>query len=110
MVSDHTLRFLIHFEFIFVYGVKKYSSFILYKWLTSFPSPHVKEIIFSLLYILASFVKDKMSIGVCSKSIVQCLTEISILISVRCSMSSSQRLCQHRIGYNFCHKYGIIKY
>ena len=29
-----------------------------------FPAPIVKEIVFSLLYILASFVKDKVSIGV----------------------------------------------
>ena len=35
-----------------------------YKWLTIFPAPLVKEIVFSLLYILASFVKDKVSIGV----------------------------------------------
>ena len=35
-----------------------------YKWLTSFPSTTVKEIVFSSLYILASFVKDKVSIGV----------------------------------------------
>ena len=35
-----------------------------YKWLTSFPAPLVKEIIFSPLYILASFVKEKVSIGV----------------------------------------------
>ena len=34
-----------------------------YKWLTSFPAPLVKEIVFSPLYILASFVKDKVSIG-----------------------------------------------
>ena len=33
------------------------------KWLTSFPAQLVKEIIFSPLYILTSFVKDKMSIG-----------------------------------------------
>ena len=33
-----------------------------YKWLTSFPSTLVKEIVFSPLYILASFVKDKVSI------------------------------------------------
>ena len=35
-----------------------------YKWLTSFPAPLVKEIVFSPLYILASFVKDKVFIGV----------------------------------------------
>ena len=35
-----------------------------YKWLTSFPSTIVKEIVFSPLCILASFVKDKVSICV----------------------------------------------
>ena len=34
-----------------------------YKWLTSFPAPFVKEIVFPPLYILASLVKDKVSIG-----------------------------------------------
>ena len=34
-----------------------------YKLLTSFPAPLVKEIVFNPLYILASFVKDKMSTG-----------------------------------------------
>ena len=35
-----------------------------YKWLTIFPGPLVKEIVFNPLYILASFVKDKVSICV----------------------------------------------
>ena len=34
-----------------------------YKWLTSFPAPLVKEIVFTPLHILASFVKDRVSIG-----------------------------------------------
>src|SRR5574337_681920 len=34
-----------------------------YKWLTVFPAPLVKEIVFNPLYILASFVKDKVSIS-----------------------------------------------
>ena len=36
---------------------------LFYKWLTHFPSTTCKEIVFSPLYILASFVKDKVSIG-----------------------------------------------
>ena len=35
----------------------------LYKWLTVVPAQLVKEIVFSPLYILASFVKEKVSIG-----------------------------------------------
>ena len=34
------------------------------KWLTSFLSTNVKEVVFSPLYILAFFVEDKVSIGV----------------------------------------------
>ena len=34
-----------------------------YKWLTSFPSTTFKEIVFTPLYILASSVEDKVSIG-----------------------------------------------
>ena len=64
IVSRLIFRSLIHFEFMFVYHVIKCSSFILYKWLTSFLAPLVKEIVFSPLYIFASFVKDKVSIGV----------------------------------------------
>ena len=65
IVSCLSFRSLIHFQCIFVYGVRKCSSFIL---LTSgwpvFPAPLVKEIVFSPLYILASIVKDKVSIDV----------------------------------------------
>ena len=64
IVSGLAFRSLIHFEFISVYGVRKCSSFILLQVVDSFPAPLVKEIVFSPLYILASFVKDKVSIGV----------------------------------------------
>ena len=33
------------------------------KWLTSFPAPLAKEVVFFPLYILASFLKDKVPIG-----------------------------------------------
>ena len=64
IVSGLTFRSLIHFEFIFVYGVRKCSSFILLQVVDRvFPTPLVKEIVFSPVYIRASFVKDKVSIG-----------------------------------------------
>ena len=34
-----------------------------YKWLRVFPTPLIKEIVFSPSYILASSVKDKVSVG-----------------------------------------------
>ena len=65
IVSGLTFRSLIHFEFVFVYGVRKYSSFILLQVVDQFSKhPLAKVIVFIPLYILASFVKDKVSIGV----------------------------------------------
>ena len=59
MVPGLTFRSLIHFEFIFVYGVRKYSNFILlHVAVQFFPAPLIEETVFSLLYILASFVID----------------------------------------------------
>ena len=37
IVSDLTFRSLIHFEFLFVYGVRKCSNFILLHSMSSFP-------------------------------------------------------------------------
>ena len=65
IVSGLMFRCLIHFEFIFVYGVRKCSSFILLQVVDQFSQfSLVKEIAFSPLYILASFVKGKVSIDV----------------------------------------------
>ena len=63
IVSGLTFRSLIHFEFIFVYGVRKCSSFILSQVVDQFSWHHLFKRFFSPLYILASFVKDKVSIG-----------------------------------------------
>jgi len=58
MVSGLTCRSLIHFEFIFVYGVRKWSSFILLQVAYPvFPTPFVDKIIFSHLYILPPLLK-----------------------------------------------------
>ena len=84
-LSGLTFRYLIHLEFIFVYGVRKCSSFI---FLTSrwpvFPAPFVKKIVFSPLYILASFVKDRcldLSLGFlfCFTDLYFCLCASTIL-------------------------------
>ena len=65
VVSGLIFTSLIHFGFIFMYSVRKCSSFLLLQVhsFTSFPAPLVKEVVFFPLYILASFVKDKLSIG-----------------------------------------------
>ena len=65
IVSGLTFRSLIHFEFIFVYGVRKCSSFILLQMVDQISQHHLlKRLSFLHCYILASFVKDKVSICV----------------------------------------------
>ena len=63
MVSGLTFRSLIHFEFIFVYGVRKCSNFILLHVAVQFSQHHLLKRLFSPLHILASFVKNKVPIG-----------------------------------------------
>ena len=48
------------FEFIFVCGVRKYYFILLHIAMQVLPGPLTEETIFSPLYILASFVKDKL--------------------------------------------------
>ena len=62
IVSGLTFRSLVHFEF--VYGVKKCSNFILLQCSGQvFLAPLIEEAVFAPLYILASFVKNKVPIG-----------------------------------------------
>ena len=61
-LSDLTFRSLIHFEFIFSYGVRKCSSFILLQMDDQFPQHLLKRLYFlhSIFYL---FVKDEVNIG-----------------------------------------------
>ena len=63
IVSGHIFRSLIHFEFIFVYGVRKCSNFILLHVAVIFLALFIEEAVFAPLYILASYVKNKIPIG-----------------------------------------------
>ena len=56
MVSSLTFRYLIHFEFIFVYGIK--NILISFFYYPVFPAPFVEETVFSQLYSVPSFVID----------------------------------------------------
>ena len=57
-------RSLIHLSLFLCMVLESVLVSFFYKWLTVFPTPFVKEIVFSPFYILASFVKDKVSTGV----------------------------------------------
>ena len=64
IVSGLIFRSLVHFEFIFVFGVKKCSNSILLQCSCQvIPAPFIEEAVFAPLYILASFVKNKVAIG-----------------------------------------------
>ena len=55
-------RSLIYFEFIFVYGVRKCSNFILLC-VEVFTAPFIAEALFASLYVLTYFVKNKATVG-----------------------------------------------
>ena len=61
IVSGLTLRSLIHFEFIFMYGVKKCSNFILLHAAVQFSQHHLLKRL-SLLHCIF-FAKNKVPIG-----------------------------------------------
>ena len=50
IVSGLTFRTLIHFEFIFVYGVRNCSSFILLQVVDEFSQHHLLDCLFSIVY------------------------------------------------------------
>ena len=62
-VSGLAFRYLIHFEFCFVNGVRKGSNFILLHVAFQFSQHHLLKLLFAPLYILTSFVKNKVPIG-----------------------------------------------
>ena len=64
IVSGFTFMSLIHFEFIFVYGVRKCSNFVLLHVAVQFSQHHLLKRLSASLYILASFVKNKVPIDV----------------------------------------------
>ena len=60
IVSSLTVRYLIHFQLIFVYGVREHFNFILLKVAIQFPQHHLlKRLSFSLVY--SCFFHDSLS-------------------------------------------------
>ena len=85
IVSGITLRSSIHFEFIFVYGVREHSNFILLHVAVQF-SQLIEEAVLSQLYILSSFVKGKVTIcawiylwAFCSVSLIHMSVFVPVL-------------------------------
>ena len=67
IVYGLTFRSLIDFELIFVYGVRECSNFILLHVAVQVSQHHllnIEEAAFSPFYILASFIKNKVTICV----------------------------------------------
>ena len=64
MVSHLAFKSSSHFEFIFVHGVRVYSEFIDLHAALQLSQHQLLKRLFSPLYILVSFVKDYLSVGV----------------------------------------------
>ena len=97
-----------------------------YKWLASFPAPLLKEIVFNPLYILASFVKDKVFIGAWAfycvpliyisvfEPVPYCLDDCDFVAEPevrQVDSSSSILLSEDHFGYSrfFCISIQIVK-
>ena len=55
MVLSLTFKCLIHFEFIFVCGIRKWSSFIILQVSVQFSQNNLFKTVFTSLYVLVSF-------------------------------------------------------
>ena len=95
IVSVLTLRSLIQFEFIFVYGVRKCSSFILLQVVDQFSQHHLlKRLSFlhctfspPLLKIRCPYVRGFISeLSICSIDLYFCLCTQCILKALKCQV------------------------
>ena len=90
IVPGPTFRSLIYFEFIFVCVVRKCSNFILlHVTVWFFPAPFMEEAVFAPLYILASFVKNKVPVGAWAyfwTFYLVLLVYISVFVPVPCGL------------------------
>ena len=82
IVSGLTFRSLIHFEFIFVYGVRKCSSFILLQVFDQFSQHHLLKRLSLLHCIFLPPVKDKVFISVWIYLWAFCFVPLVIFLSL----------------------------
>ena len=100
IVSGLTFRSLIHFKFIFMYGIRKCSNFILLH-IAYFPAPLIEEAIFASLCVLPSFVKNKVPISLWAYFWALCLVPvvyISVFVPVSFCLMTAALCCSLRSG------------
>ena len=123
IISDLTFRSLIHFELSLCVVLGSVLISLFYMELSSFPSTFIKETVLAPLYILASFVKNKLPMGawvyfwafylvplvyICVfVPVPYCLDDCSFVVSSevrKVDSSSSILLSQDCFGYSgsFC--------
>ena len=104
IVSGLPFRSLIHFEFIFVFGIRKCSNFILLLVAVQFSQHHLlKRLSLSHYIYFASFVKDKVPIGAwvyfwayrMHKYIFICRVKIKIWSPIHCCIPSTKMPSAH---------------
>ena len=89
LVSNLAFRSLMHFDFMFIYGIRKYFNFIILHVAVYFSQHHLlKRLFFSPLYILAYFLIDQVTIDVWVylwTFYTVSLNYVSVFVSILCS-------------------------
>ena len=89
IVSGLTFRSLIHFEFIFVYGVRKCSHSFTYS-CPVFPAPFIEEAVFAPLYFLDESLQRFSILFIFSKKQLLVLILFTIVSFISFSSISAQ--------------------
>ena len=97
-VSGLMFRSFIHFEFIFVYGVRKYSSFILLQVVDQFSQHHLLK---RLSFLYCIFLPPLSTIHRCvdlSLGFLFCSTDLYFCLCASTTLSRRLWLCSLKLG------------
>ena len=97
VVSGLTFMSLIHFEFIFVYGVRKFSSFILLQVVDQFSQHHLLKRLSFLHCIFLPPLSIGVQIYLCAFYFVPLIC-ISVFVPVPCCVDHCNLVVQSEVG------------
>ena len=112
MVSYLILRSFIHFEFIFVYGVRKWYSFILLLVAVQFFQHHLlRRLSFFPLDTVSCFVKDELAIHLWVQFLVLYsipLVYVSVFVPIPCCLDDYSFVVEDKVWDSDASLFGFL--